>query len=236
MLKRFSFAGMPSTEFGAYVTDAGVQDSPKKRFEQIKVKGRSGDLMIDLESYDNIVVEYPAVIPENFDTNFAALRAFLLSQKGYQRIEDDFHPHEFRMGMFTDAIKPKVPSLKWEYGTFELKFNCKPQRYLKNGEREIEFTADGSVYNETLFPAKPLLRVYGTGIFGIGNEVVQITEAGEYTDIDCDSMECFEGANNRNSKVNLLSGNFPELHKGDNGVVLGDGITKIVITPRWWTI
>lgn len=236
MLKWFSFAGRLSTEFGAYVTDAGVQDSPKKRYEQIKVKGRNGDLMIDLDSYDNLTLEYPAVIPEDFDVNFAALRSFLLSQNGYQRIEDEFHPNEYRLGMFTDAVKPKLPSLKWQYGTFTLKFNCKPQRYLKSGEMEIEFTADGDMYNETQFTAKPLVRVYGTGIFGIGNQIVQITEADEYTDIDCEAMECYKGTTNCNNKVNLLSGKFPELYSGQNGVVLGTGITKIVLTPRWWTL
>lgn len=236
MLKRFSFAGKLSTEYGAYVTDAGVQDSPKKRFEQVKVQGRNGDLMIDLDTYDNLTLEYPAVIPEDFDANFAALRQFLLSQRGYQRIEDDFHPNEYRLGIFVDAIKPKVPSLRWEYGTFVLKFNCKPQRFLKDGEMELVFTADGSVYNETLFPAKPLLRVYGTGVFGMGTQIVQITDSGEYTDIDCEAMECYEGTVNRNGAVNLLSGSFPELYGGENGVVLGEGITKIIMTPRWWTL
>lgn len=236
MLKWFSFAGVPSTNFGAYVTDAGVQDSPKKRYEQVKVQGRNGDLMIDLDTYDNLQLVYPAVIPENFDVNFAALRAFLLSRKGYQRIEDEFHPNEYRLGIFVDAIKPKVPSLKWEYGTFELEFDCKPQRFLKSGEIELEFTEDADIWNETLFPAKPLLRVYGTGIFGVGTEILQIDEAGQYTDIDCEAMECYEGTTNRNGAVKLLSGKFPELYAGQNGVVLGEGITKIVVTPRWWTV
>ena len=43
-------------------------------------------------------------------------------------------------------------------------------------------------------------------------------------------------ADNRNASVKLLSGGFPVLQEGDNGVTLGSGISRIIITPRWWKI
>ena len=67
---------------------------------------------------------------------------------------------------------------------------------------------------------------------------MEITSASSYTDIDCDICECYRGslADNRNSYVKLLSGSFPTLKAGTSGVTLGSGITRIVITPRWWKL
>ena len=124
--------------------------------------------------------------------------------------------------------------VEWlEAGEFDLTFNCKPQRFLKSGEDAITFTSGGSVLNETMQTAKPLLRVYGTGTFSIGGATMTISSANVYTDIDCDLMNAFKGTTNCNGNI---SGTFAALAPGDNAITLGSGITKIEITPRWWVL
>ena len=232
----FTFAGTSSLDFGAYITDAGVQDTPRRRYSTVSIPGKSGDLILDEGSYENIELRYPVVIPHDFDRNFAGLKAFFLTHSGYQRLEDTFHPDEYRMAAYSGGIEPNLPSIGWEHGTLDLKFNCKPQRYLKNGENELDFTEDGSIWNDTQYTAKPLLRIFGTGTFGIGSETIQITSAGTYTDIDCEIMEAYQGTANRNPYVRTLSGDFPALEPGANGVQLSSGITRIVVIPRWWVL
>ena len=86
-----------------------------------------------------------------------------------------------------------------------------------------------------MFDAKPLIRVYGVGELGIGSETITITKgATEYIDIDCDIQDCYEGLENRNGLVSLTD--FPTLPSGNTGITLGTGITKVEITPRWWTL
>ena len=123
--------------------------------------------------------------------------------------------------------------------TFDVNFSVMPQRFLNSGEEAKTFTSSGRITNPTAQEAKPLLRVYGTGTFTIGSTSMQITAANSYTDIDCDICECYRDtmADNRNASVKLLSGEFPSLLEGDNGVTLGSGISRIIITPspsRMW--
>ena len=108
--------------------------------------------------------------------------------------------------------------------------------FLKSGEDPVEYTTTGGITNETRFEARPLIRVYGTGALGIGTETVTITENPGYIDIDCEMMDAFYGAVNCNSYITLSSGKFPVLAPGYNGIEPGAGITKVIITPRWWIL
>lgn len=98
---------------------------------------------------------------------------------------------------------------------------------------------DGStkIYNPTLFPSKPLIRVYGEGTLTIGSDVITIASTGNpYTDIDSEIMDCFYGTTNVNNKVTFQSNDFPELRPGLTGIAYSGNITKVEITPRWYRI
>lgn len=89
--------------------------------------------------------------------------------------------------------------------------------------------------NPTLFDALPFLRVYGTGILGIGSHTITITAADVYTDIDCEMMDCFKGSANKNQYVQFSGNDFPTLEPGVNGFSFS-GITKVEVKPRWWSV
>lgn len=227
-----TFDGVSLKDFGVYINGGGTFNAPARSREVISVPGRNGDLIIDNGRYENTDVVYHAFIYRDFSVNVEGLRNLLLSRTGYVRIEDTYHPDEFRMGVYTGNFQADV--VDWlEAGEFDLTFNCKPQRFLKSGEDAITFTSDGSLLNETMQTAKPLLRVYGTGTFSIGGATMTISSANVYTDIDCDLMDAFKGTTNCNGNI---SGTFAALAPGDNAVTLGSGITKIEITPRWWVL
>ena len=227
-----TFDGVSTKDFGVYISGGGTYNAPARSREVISVPGRNGDLIIDNGRYENTEVVYHAFIYRNFGVNVEGLRNLLLSNTGYVRIEDTYHPEEFRLGVYSGDFQADV--VDWlEAGEFDLTFNCKPQRFLKSGEDAITFTSGGSVLNETMQTAKPLLRVYGTGTFSIGGATMTISSANIYTDIDCDLMDAFKGTTNCNGNI---SGTFAALAPGDNAITLGSGITKIEITPRWWVL
>lgn len=91
------------------------------------------------------------------------------------------------------------------------------------------------IENPTLFDALPFLRVYGTGILGIGSHTITITAADVYTDIDCEMMDCFKGSANKNQYVQFSGNDFPTLEPGVNGFSFS-GITKVEVKPRWWSV
>ena len=75
--------------------------------------------------------------------------------------------------------------------------------------------------------------MYGTGSFSINDTEVTVNTVDEYVDIDSESMQCHKGNVNCGQNVQLTD--YPTLVGGDNTVTL-DGVTRLVITPRWWKI
>lgn len=103
------------------------------------------------------------------------------------------------------------------------------------GDVTVVITDGQKIVNPTLFDALPLLRVYGVGTLGLGENLIVITNADSYTDIDCDMMDCFKGSVNKNQYVQFSGNDFPTLKPGDN-LVTFSGITQVDIKPRWWSV
>lgn len=230
------FNGKSFMDYGVFISGDGTFNAPERDTTNIEIPGRNGTLTIDNGRYKNLPVKYPAFIVHDFNTNIEGLRNFLLTQNGYGRLEDTYHPEEFRKAKISGGFTTK-PIAELYAGEFDLEFDCYPQRFLKSGELSVSFTAAGNLINKYLTEAKPLIRAYGTGSFTLGGVTVQITAANTYTDIDCDLEECYKDtlATNRNNYVVLTSGSFPVLKPGDNQITLS-GISKLEIMPRWWVL
>lgn len=172
-----TFGPVNSSDFDVVISGEGVFDAPKKDVEKVSIPGRNGDLIIDRNRYENITVSYPAYYykPNMFDFRSVLdnFRSALASQRGYQRLEDTFHPDEFRLGMFADGFE--VDPVKYNTAArFNIDFDCKPQRFLKSGEVPQEFDADGSIYNPTHYEAAPLLAVEGRGEIVLNGYPIEI--------------------------------------------------------------
>ena len=234
----FTYAGRSSRTFGILVDRVeGIWDSPERDFEDIEIPGRNGDLTIDNGRWRNVPGSYYCGIGVDFKQNFETFRAFFASCVSYARLEDSWHPDEYRLAKPAGALSPEMVK-NGLLGEFAVPFSVMPQRFLKSGETAQNITSTSTLTNPTLFEALPLLRVYGTGTFSIGGVQMKITSANSYTDIDCDARECYKDtyATNCNDKVELTSGKFPTLPAGISQITLGSGITRISITPRWWTL
>lgn len=233
-MHKFVFDGKSSNEFSVYISGSGTYDAPKRDVSTIKIPGKNGTLTIDNGRYENINVIYPAFICTDFKTNSDALKAFLLKDSAYHRLEDDYHPEQFRMAKFVGPIEFDMKALN-RAGEFSLIFDCMPQRWLKSGETAVEFTVAGALVNPTLHEAAPLIRVYGTaGVLIVGNLRIELTEISEYVDIDSDSQNAFKDTLNCNQYI--ITSKFPSLPPGETGISFEGDITKVVVTPRWWTI
>lgn len=221
-------------DYGVLVSDAGIYASPEPDYTSYEIAGRNGDLHINNGRYKNVDITYQAFIAHEFEDRFVPFRSAILSQEGYVRIEDDFQKDMYRLGRLKSGIEGKI-KLARGIGTFELEFDCKPQWYLKSGENETVFTENGSILNPTVFPSKPLIRVYGKGTVTVGTNVFVINAAGtEFIEIDTDSKQAYEGAANRNSNIKVNQ--WGSLTSGNNTITLGTGITKVTVKPRWYEL
>lgn len=234
MINFIVFNGKKLKDYGVFISGEAVFNAPKRSTTSVTVPGRNGALTLDNGRYENITLKYPAFIVRSFKDRVAELRNFVLTQSGYQRLEDTYHPDEYRLARWsTDfSVKPDEELLA---GEFDLEFDCYPQRFIKSGENAIEITSATTIINEQMTTALPLIRAYGTGTFTINGVTVQITSASSYTDIDCDLQECFKDTLATNCNGNVVLTTFPELQPGENTISMS-GITKLEITPRWWRL
>ena len=172
-----TFGEINSADYGIYISGEGVFDAPKRAVEMVNIPGRNGALAIDQGYYENIVVTYPAhnYEPEmsDFKANLSAFRNALASQIGYQRLSDTFHPNEYRMAVFDEGLD--INPIKYNTASqFDIKFDCKPQRFLTSGETETTVSSGDTLTNPTQYEASPLLTVKGYGTISFNGYSIEI--------------------------------------------------------------
>lgn len=227
------FANKNLDEYNTFVTNAGVYSAPARNYDSIPVAGRNGNLLFENNKFENVEQSYPIIILNGFNENYAALKSFLLSQRGYCRLSDTFYPDEFYMATFKQFDSIKQSFLDGDMGSCILIFERKPQRYLKSGEKRLEMTAAGNIKNPTKFTSLPLIRTYGSGTLTIGDVSIAISTTQNYLDIDCELQEVLQTGGNL--EVTLTNGEFPSLESGINEISF-TGLSKIEIVPRWYVL
>lgn len=120
-------------ECDMFVLGKGAFGAPSRDVTQIHVPGRNGDILIDNGGWNNIDVTYPSCcILSNFRENVEKLRGYLLANPGYHELIDPYNPDEVRYAEFRGPFTPEAFTAKGNNaGMFDLTFNCKPQRFLR---------------------------------------------------------------------------------------------------------
>ena len=175
--RSLKFGEVDSAEYGIFLTGEGVFNAPERDVQFVEVPGRNGNIAIDQGRYKNIEVTYKAGTfdsdPERFAGKLAKFRNAILSQKGYQRLSDTYHPEEYRMGIYVSGFKVTPASLS-QGGEFDLVFNCKPQRWLVSGELPVLVTSGDIFINSTPFEANPMLEVEGYGSIQFNGHIISL--------------------------------------------------------------
>lgn len=227
-----------STSYGVYVDGSLSYNKPKKNVETISIPGRSGDLVIDYGTFQNVIITYPCYIRGNFDTQFNALMNYLGSLTGYHKIECTNDTTHFRYGVPIIAETPTVKRIG-EDGFFDLSFNCKPFRYLTSGETP-KTTYSYTVQNPTEFKAFPVINVTGYGTITIQSQDVgavaqTITIASNTLGpirIDCDAMLISAGNNNPYPYV-TMSGDYPYIDAYYVDISFSNTFSSVALYPKW---
>lgn len=231
MEHHFIFNGESSADFGVWISGGGTFNAPVRDVSTEAIPGRNGTVTFDNGRYENIQLTYPAFISRRFQPRIDAFRAFLVSQRGYQRLEDSYHPDEYRMALYKSGLEVATTARNLA-GSFNITFDCKPQRFLKSGETLTSYASGSTIYNPTRFDALPLIVCSGNGSITLNGTTVTISGNSGQIYIDCDLQDAYLGTTNKNSKI---TPNFPKLSPGNNALTYS-GVTGVQIKPRWWTI
>lgn len=138
--KNFTFGEINSLDYGVYVLNVREDGMGERAVNKVPIQGRSGDLLIDDGRYENIRLIVNVAVTKNAEQSIRALNGDLLAMTGYQRIEHAYDPEHYYIGFYSGDVSPKI-SRRGDLATAELKFDCKPQRYLMTGEKAIAIEA-----------------------------------------------------------------------------------------------
>lgn len=223
IFKSLTFDGINSLDYGIYITGEAVYNAPERAVEMVTIPGRNGALAIDQGRFENIEVTYPcgcfADTQADFASKVSAFRNAIASRYSYKRLTDEYNADEYRLGLYKSGLEVSAISYH-RAGEFDITFDCKPQRFLLDGDTPYDFVTsyDGlldddsvqltdengndleggiavnmSLANPTPFASKPLLIVTGSGTVDIGSQLITISgiTASTVIYIDCETMEIY---------------------------------------------
>lgn len=235
----FVYGAVDSHTYGVVISDTNAYDSAGRAVEMITIPGRNGAYAMDHKRYENIEVTYhcsiPATDPADFISAISDLRNALGALAGYNRLTDDFNDNEYRMAVLKGGVG--VTNINPQAGTFDVVFDCKPQRYLTSGETPIPGTSSLTVTNPTLYDAAPLIKAVGYGDITINGEAVTIADdpIGDVriADIQAENLTIAADGASTSGAVTIYP-NYTPLSPGDT-VTIGastwaDGQTAAVFT------
>ena len=232
------FNGVSSEELGIVVEHPPNYEIAKRRYEIIQVPGRNSDIIIDNNCFDNVDRNYEIAIgQEGGDfTLFASRMAdWLSSGSGYCRLEDTYEPDYYKMAVMSDP--GEVINILQQAGRTTVTFNRRPERFLKMGERFVDVRNGSILTNPTKYTAKPIIEVSGkgSGSITVGRRTIEIKNITNTITIDSELQDVYSNGINQNGNIIAPEG-LPILEAGENVISYSGGITKVTISPRWWTI
>lgn len=234
-----SFAGKSSKDFLLYLSGPGVYDSPAPDVKSTSVPGRNGDIISEnakrgRRRFQNVDIRYSAFFFEGLPAKTMAVKSWLLSPVGYQRLQDSYDPDFFRMAVCKNAVSFEVTAQK--AARMELTFHCQPQRWSVEGQHPILLNSRTAMKNPFAFPAQPLFKVYGDsgGVLYVGDQSITIHSIRDFVILDCETHNAVNALGFCNESI--LSDDFPELPEGRTQIAWTGGITAVEVTPRWWTL
>ena len=231
------YGGEASDDYGIVVSEAPVFDKPVRKTEVFNVPGRNGSILFQQNAFEDVTRTYKVWVSEGVDnlvTKVNAISAWLFSKTGYQRLEDSFEPDVFRLAYYSGGNEFANQLLM--AAEADLSFTCRPERFYKDGENEIEVSNGDKINNLTRFASKPLIHIEGTGTVtvSIAGTTITAKDLVDYINIDCDRMDAYRlTSENRNDKI---SGTFPTIVPGQNTIGITGSVTKVTIVPRYFTI
>lgn len=262
------YGGESSSDYGMVVAEAPAYERPKRKQTIYNVPGRNGSIIFQQDAWEDVNRSYKVWLAEDANDTLVekvdAFEAWLNSQNGYVRLEDNFEPDIFRLAYYSggDGFSNSLT----QYGEATINFTCRPERFLKSGETPItiQMASGGYGYlaldNPTKYASKPLftftfdLSSYSSTTypkFTISYEGKSLTvdlqnggASGVPFVIDCETMNAYYDDGYMITMVNsTLSGTVPVVPSGHSILTINmiDGLfsdiaVSATITPRYFTI
>ena len=229
MTDYFIWNGVDCRTKGIHVSELPPITIPLERSKQTNVPGRPGSLT-QLEGddvYDDMILTATCFIAD--PAQIPAIAAWLKG-KGTVTFANRIGGH------YNARIANQIPFEKVLRGnphcSFAVNFRCYPFWYQENVSDVTITTSGDTITNPGSVYSEPLITVYGSGniTLMVGTTIVELTNVSSSIVLDCALKEAYKGTTLMNDH---MSGDFPVLKPGLNGISWSGNVTSVVISPRW---
>ena len=225
----FIWNGIKSTEYGIHISEHPPITLPAERSTQTNVPGRPGSLTI-LEGddvYDDLLLTVTCFVT---DTSRISEIGRWLKGGGTVTFAN-------RLGGYYKArVVNQIPFEKILRGnphcSFSINFRCFPFWYSDDNPI-ITVTSSGSaITNPGSVYAEPVITVYGSGTITlmVGTAIVELEDIKDSIVLDCTLKEAYKEDVLMNDH---MTGEFPVLVPGLNGISWTGNVSKVAVTPNW---
>lgn len=120
-------------DLGVFWDGSQTFEKPSKDVIFYKVVGRNGDLSVSRQRFNNLELKINCFMKDM--SMYDYLINIITSLNGYRYLQLGDNPKHYRYAQFVDAVIPKTGAYN-KYAQFTLRFNCKPQNYIRIGNRD----------------------------------------------------------------------------------------------------
>ena len=161
------FNGISSKDIGIEVETYPRYEIPEKNVTTYEIPGRNGNIVVDNGTFKNTITSYDvSFLTEDgeYNSQIHKIAAWLYSPSGYAVLEDSYDIEHYRMARISSSTD--FENLFNKAGKATLEFDCKPQRFLKDGDKSRLIKAvnrnkfSTKLPNPTLFNSNPIIKIY----------------------------------------------------------------------------
>lgn len=232
MRNSFIFNDMNSLiDYKVLVTKGPPYFINNEEYEEVKVEGRNGSLLIKNGTYPDIKLPFELRVLSKDSLELYSLLDNITdwltvinnNKLIYDREDLCYLVKRVEFGDIVNEIRAG--------GEFKLNFICESFKYLVY-EQHIEFNTSSNIYYQGTVPGECNIKIYGNGNIQltINNETVQINNVNEYVELDSKLLLCLNS--DKTSKTRDMIGHFPLLTRGSNAISWEGNVSKVEILPR----
>ena len=230
----FTYKGINAKTMHLRVLNDIAFESPRRDVELIQIPGRHGDLVMDKGRFESVLRSVPcrmeAPMGENVEGIMSRVNNWLIDDGRFHDFEWDNDP-DF---IYRAKIEGEVVTqrLLERYGKTEIGFRMHPIKYLRTSLVERQITSGTSMNHPFTVPAKPIIRIVGSGnlTLNIGGRVLDIRGIAGGCIVDSENQTITDLTGRVTLFDRMFSG-FPVLVSGNN-VVTFSGNFQVFVTPR----
>lgn len=234
---QFIYNGINSyDDMSMIITETPIITSTRRRITPTSVPGRTGDILIDDEGFEDYERTYKTAILADNEPLYSLeqkIKQWLLADVNYHRLSDTYNPGYFFKAYINNPFI--VTPITHNLAEAEITFTCKAYKYSNRGLQSTAFTTAGKINNQEFFTSEPIIQIFGSGEITLhindNSYFIEKCESGMF--LNSEIGQAYNSDETTLLNNNIKFTNFPVFKSGWNTISWTGNVEKLLITPNW---